>query len=42
MGAMMKKARPFIALPGWSPGRLIDNAGLRARFEPPPGQLRLL
>lgn len=42
MGALMKKARPFITLPGWSPGALTDSADLRARFAPPPEQLRLL
>lgn len=41
-GAVMKKARPFISLPGWSPGGLTDSAGLRSRFAPPPEQLRLL
>lgn len=42
MGALMKKARPFIALPGWSPRALTDSASLRARFAPPPEQLSLL
>ena len=42
MGALMKKARAFITLPGWSPGGLTDSADLRARFAPPPEQLRLL
>ncbi|MFT4148906.1 MAG: putative DNA modification/repair radical SAM protein [Paracoccaceae bacterium] len=42
MGALMKKARPFIALPGWSPGALTDSRDLRARFAPPPEQLSLL
>ena len=42
MGALMKKARPFVTLPGWSPGGLTDSADLRARFAPPPEQLRLL
>ena len=42
MGALMRKARPFIALPGWSPRALTDSADLRARFAPPPEQLRLL
>ncbi len=42
MGALMKKARPFITLPGWSPGGLTDSADLRARFAPPPEQLSLL
>ena len=42
MGAGMKKARPFVTLPGWTPGALVDSAGLRARFAPPPEQLSLL
>jgi putative DNA modification/repair radical SAM protein len=42
IGARMKNARFFISLPGWSPGRLTDSANLRARFLPPPEQLRLL
>lgn len=42
MGALMKKARPFITLPGWSPGAMTDEQNLRARFAPPPEQLSLL
>lgn len=42
LGALVKKAQPFITLPGWSPGRLTDDARLRARFAPPPQQLSLL
>ncbi|NPD17402.1 putative DNA modification/repair radical SAM protein [Xinfangfangia sp. D13-10-4-6] len=42
MGALMKKARPFITAPGWSPRGLTDSADLRARFAPPPQQLSLL
>ncbi|MDO5611903.1 MAG: putative DNA modification/repair radical SAM protein [Paracoccus sp. (in: a-proteobacteria)] len=42
MGALMKKARPFISLPGWSPRALTDSADLRARFAPAPKQLQLL
>ncbi|MGR3760065.1 putative DNA modification/repair radical SAM protein [Roseobacteraceae bacterium NS-SX3] len=41
MGAALKKARPFITAAGWNPGALLDNAGLRARFGPPPAQLSL-
>ena len=41
MGALMKKARPFITLTGWTPGALTDTADLRARFAPPPEQLSL-
>src|SRR5690606_31133698 len=42
IGASMKKARPFISVPGWSPGQLTDSSNLRARFAPPPEQLSLL
>lgn len=42
IGALMKKARPFITLAGWSPGNLIDSQSLRARLSPPPKQLSLL
>lgn len=42
IGASMKKARPFINVPGWSPGQLTDSSNLRARFAPPPEQLSLL
>lgn len=42
LGAVMKKARPFITCIGWSPGALTDSADLRARFAPPPEQLVLL
>lgn len=42
MGALLKKAQPFIVLPGWNPRRLTDEANLRARFAPPPQQLQLL
>ena len=42
IGALMKKARPFITAPGWSPRSLTDSADLRARFAPPPQQLSLL
>ena len=41
MGGSMKKARSFITAQGWSPGGLTDEAGLRARFVPPPQQLTL-
>lgn len=42
MGALLSKAKSFILLPDWSPGSLIDNATLRARFAPAPEQLLLL
>ncbi|MFS4439531.1 putative DNA modification/repair radical SAM protein [Paracoccaceae bacterium GXU_MW_L88] len=42
IGALVKKAQPFISLPDWSPAALTDSAGLRARFAPPPEQLSLL
>jgi putative DNA modification/repair radical SAM protein len=41
MGAVLKHAKPFITLPGWTPRRLTDSADLRARFKPPPEQLSL-
>ena len=41
IGAVMKKARPFVALPDWSPGGLTDNDNLRARFAAAPRQLSL-
>ena len=41
MGCSMKKARAFVVARGWTPGGLIDTAGLRARFAPPPEQLAL-
>ncbi|RWR04847.1 putative DNA modification/repair radical SAM protein [Paenirhodobacter populi] len=42
IGALMKKARPFVSLPGWTPRGLTDSVDLRARFSPPPEQLQLL
>lgn len=42
LGALMKKAQPWITLPGWSPGGMTDAADLRARYAPPPEQLSLL
>lgn len=42
MGALTRKARPFIALAGWSPGALTDSSDLRARLVPAPQQLQLL
>ncbi len=42
MGALVKKAKPFITLPGWQPRAMTDSANLRARFAPPPEQLQLL
>ncbi|WP_424934342.1 putative DNA modification/repair radical SAM protein [Amaricoccus macauensis] len=41
MGAVMKHARPFIQVPGWTPRTLLDSADLRARFAPPAQQLQL-
>ncbi|SFD13177.1 putative DNA modification/repair radical SAM protein [Tropicimonas isoalkanivorans] len=41
MGALLKKAKPFITLRDWTPGALTDSADLRARFAPPPEQLSL-
>jgi len=35
------KIRPFITAEGWSPGKLTDDAHLRARLTPQPKQLAL-
>ncbi|WP_406737105.1 putative DNA modification/repair radical SAM protein [Thioclava sp. GXIMD4215] len=40
IGCVMKHARPFITLPGWT-ARSLDAQDLRARFAPPPEQLSL-
>jgi len=42
IGALMKKAKAFVSLPGWTPGAMTDSRDLRARFAPPPLQLSLL
>lgn len=42
LGASLKKAKPFISLPDWTPGRLTDSENLKARFAPPAEQLSLL
>ena len=42
IGALVKKAKPFIITRDWSPGGLTDAANLRARFAPPPEQLALI
>ena len=39
--ASVKKVLPFIVMPDWRPGSLIDSDGLRARFAPPAEQLSL-
>ena len=36
-----RKAMPFIQTADYQPGGLLDTANLRARFAPPPEQLRL-
>ncbi|WP_106161680.1 putative DNA modification/repair radical SAM protein [Hasllibacter halocynthiae] len=41
MGALVKKAAPFVEVPDWRPGGLTDSENLRARFAPPK-QLALL
>jgi putative DNA modification/repair radical SAM protein len=41
LGGGLKKARAFVVAADWSPGRLTDSEGLRARFAPPPEQLSL-
>lgn len=40
LGCVLRHARPFIQLPGWTP-RLLDDANLRAHFAPPAEQLSL-
>ncbi len=42
LGARLSTARPFISLPGWSPGSLVDSESLKARLAPAPQQLQLL
>ncbi|WP_104493958.1 putative DNA modification/repair radical SAM protein [Paracoccus denitrificans] len=42
MGVLVRKARPFICAPGWTPRGLTDSAGLRARYAPAPVQLALI
>jgi putative DNA modification/repair radical SAM protein len=41
MGAIMSKAKPFVILKDWHPGKLGDADDLRARFEPAAEQLSL-
>jgi putative DNA modification/repair radical SAM protein len=41
MGAIMRKAKPFVLMKDWQPGRMTDAANLRALFQPPPEQLQL-
>jgi putative DNA modification/repair radical SAM protein len=41
MGAIMSKAKPFVVLKDWHPGKLGDVSDLRARFVPPAEQLPL-
>ncbi len=36
MGALMKKAKAFVTMPGWTPAAMTDSVDLRARFAPPP------
>ena len=36
-----RKAMPFIALEGWQPAKLLDQAALRQRFLKPAKQLEL-
>ncbi|WP_137155971.1 putative DNA modification/repair radical SAM protein [Rhizobium sp. FKL33] len=41
LGAVMSKARPFIACVDWNPRGLTDSEGLKAKFQPAPQQLSL-
>jgi putative DNA modification/repair radical SAM protein len=42
MGAVLKRAAPFVLAEDWHPRALLDAEGLRARLAPPPRQLSLL
>jgi putative DNA modification/repair radical SAM protein len=41
MGATMSKAKPFVTLQDWHPGKLTDDHNLRSKFAPPAEQLQL-
>jgi putative DNA modification/repair radical SAM protein len=41
LGASMSKAKPFVTLLDWSPGKLTDLENLRARYAPEPEQLTM-
>jgi putative DNA modification/repair radical SAM protein len=41
MGATMSKAKPFVTLQDWHPGKLTDDNNLRSKFAPPAEQLQL-
>ncbi len=41
MGATMSKAKAFVMLQDWHPGKLTDHVNLRAKFAPPAEQLQL-
>ncbi|CAN7556290.1 putative DNA modification/repair radical SAM protein [Brucella pseudogrignonensis] len=42
IGALTRKAKPFITVTDWTPGLVLDSANLRQRFMPAPKQLSLL
>ena len=42
VGALTKKAAPFVETRDWHPRGLTDSVGLRERFAPPPKQLALI
>ena len=42
VGALTKKAAPFVETRDWHPRGLTDSAALRDRFAPPPKQLALI
>jgi putative DNA modification/repair radical SAM protein len=41
MGATMSKAKAFVTLQDWHPGKLTDSVNLRSKFAPPAEQLQL-
>lgn len=42
IGALTRKAKPFITVTDWTPGGMLDSTSLRQRFMPAPKQLSLL
>ncbi|GBQ85195.1 MULTISPECIES: putative DNA modification/repair radical SAM protein [Gluconobacter] len=42
LNVSIRKVRPFVQTPGWSPARLTDRHDLRSLFSPAPQQMNLL